>query len=383
MAVSISCGDGELTASVRLTLTSLLAALALVLSYIETMIPVPVPMPGVKLGLSNIAIILALYVIGGRCAMAVAFVKVLASSLLFGSPAMFAYSVGGTLLALVGMLGLYGIPGVGVVAVSVVSAVLHNIGQLIVASCMLSSTAVFLSLPPLMVAACITGALTGVVASTILPVMKQATEQVLYISAIDTEKALETSAGQMFVEAIKPGNIVALIGENGSGKSTLARSLPNLLAPQRVCLAFQNPENQVVAPVVRDDVAFGLENEGCAPDSMAIAVSAGLSRVGLEGEAYRLVSSLSGGQCQQEVLAGLLVLSPDVLVLDEVTSMMDVVARDTFLACIRDLVAEGCAVVMITQHSDEAILADKIALMKNGSVVRCGGREVAGEVLWH
>ena len=211
MARAKSCE--ELVSSVRLTLTSLLAALALVLSYIETMIPIPVPIPGVKLGLSNIAVVLALYILDGRCAVAVAFVKVLAGSLLFGSPAMFAYSAAGTLLALAGMLMLYRVPGVGLIAVSMVSAVLHNIGQLIVASFMLSSMAVFVSLPPLMVAACITGALTGATASTILPTTKQVANQVLYTASIDSRKVVETSAGRMFIEAIKPGSVVALVGE--------------------------------------------------------------------------------------------------------------------------------------------------------------------------
>lgn len=372
---------GELASSVRLTLTSLLAAFALVLSYIETMISVPVPLPGVKLGLSNIAVVLALYVVDGRCAIAVAFVKILASSLLFGSPTMFMYSAAGTLLALSGMLMLYRVSGVGVVAVSMVSAVLHNAGQLIVASWMLSSAAVFVSLPPLMIAACITGAFTGMVASTMLPVTRQVTNQVLYASSIDGQSALATPAGQQFIEALKPGSLVALMGENGSGKSTLARQLPHLLAPQRVCLAFQNPENQIVAPVVRDDVAFGLENEGHDPSRMALEVASGLSRVGLAHKESSLVASLSGGQCQQEVLAGLLVLSPDVLVFDEVTSMMDIVARRQFLKLARDLVSEGCAVVMITQHADEAVLADKIAIMENGFITRCGGEEIIGEAL--
>lgn len=77
----------------------------------------------------------------------------------------------------------------------------------------------------------------------------------------------------------------------------------------------------------------------------------------------------------------MLVLSPDVLVFDEVTSMMDIVARRQFLKLARDLVSEGCAVVVITQHADEAVLADKIAIMENGFITRCGGEEIIGEAL--
>ncbi len=156
---------------------SLLAAVALILSYIETMIPLPVALPGVKLGLANIAVVVALFALDAPTACAVAAVKVLASGFLFGSPMMLAYSLGGMALALAIMLLLRLVPGISVVVVSMASAICHNVGQIAVACLMLSTPAVLFSLPPLAVAACITGALTGAVAQGVLASVRQGAGQ--------------------------------------------------------------------------------------------------------------------------------------------------------------------------------------------------------------
>lgn len=154
----------------HLTNVSLLASAALVLSYLESMVPLPVTLPGVKLGLGNVAVVVALFSLGPRSAGGVAFAKVIASGLLFGSPIMMAYSLGGTLLAFAGMLALQLTAKAGPVAVSMAAAVLHNVGQISVAALLLENSSVFLSLAPLSVAACATGALTGAVAvATLAP----------------------------------------------------------------------------------------------------------------------------------------------------------------------------------------------------------------------
>lgn len=159
----------------HLTSASLLAAAALVLSYLESTIPLPVTLPGVKLGLGNVAVVVALFSLGARPASSVALAKVIASGLLFGSPVMLAYSLGGTALALAGMLGLHLFAKAGPVAVSMTAAVLHNAGQIIVAALLLKNPSVFLSLAPLAVAACVTGALTGAVAAAALASLGYAT----------------------------------------------------------------------------------------------------------------------------------------------------------------------------------------------------------------
>lgn len=138
-----------------------IAALALVLSYIETFIPLPVPVPGVKLGLANVAVLIALKVMDVKSVALVAFVKVLAAGFLFGNPVMMLYSAGGTVLAFVAMAALSRIRGLSVVLVAIVGAVLHNIGQIAVASVILGTPAVWVSMPLLVIAACATGALSG------------------------------------------------------------------------------------------------------------------------------------------------------------------------------------------------------------------------------
>ena len=138
-----------------------LGALALVLSYIETFIPLPVPVPGIKLGLANVVVLVALEVLDVKSAAAVALVKVLAAGFLFGTPIMLAYSGGGTVLAFAVMALLSRIRSLSVVPVAIAGAVFHNVGQLAVAMLILGTPAVWATAPVLVVAACITGALSG------------------------------------------------------------------------------------------------------------------------------------------------------------------------------------------------------------------------------
>lgn len=157
--------DEHLLRTVRV---AVLAAVALALSYVETTIPLPLVFPGAKLGLANIAVLVALFAYDARTAVYVAFIKVLAAGFIFGSPLMMAYSLGGTALSVVGMLLLGMVPGISATVVSMAAAVLHNTGQVIVACLLLGTPAVFVSLPPLALVALVTGALTGVVASSVL-----------------------------------------------------------------------------------------------------------------------------------------------------------------------------------------------------------------------
>ena len=138
------------------------AALALVLSYIETFIPLPVPVPGIKLGLANIAVLAALALLDVKSAAFVALIKVLAAGFLFGNPLMMAYSAGGTVLAFASMAALSRIRGLSIVLVAIVGAVLHNVGQLAVASAILGTPLVWATAPLLVIAACFTGALSGI-----------------------------------------------------------------------------------------------------------------------------------------------------------------------------------------------------------------------------
>lgn len=152
----------------RLARVALLSAIALILSYVETMIPLPTALPGVKLGLANVAVVVALFGFDVRTAFFVALVKVFAAGFLFGSPVMLVYSLGGTVLAFACMALMKQVQEISVVVVSMASAIFHNVGQIAVACVLFGSSAVLISLPPLAIAACVTGALTGCVAAGVL-----------------------------------------------------------------------------------------------------------------------------------------------------------------------------------------------------------------------
>lgn len=350
---------------------SLLCACALVLSYLETMIPLPVAIPGIKLGLANIAVVVALFTLDAKSAAAVSLVKVLASGFLFGSPMMLAYSLGGSALAFAGMVALAALPGVGLVPVSMLAAVLHNAGQLGVAALALGTPSVFVNLGVLGVAACVTGGITGAVAESALAGLE---------AHARGERPRVDTAG--LADILAPGERIAFIGANGSGKSTCALELAGLdgtaadTYPKRhVGMVFQDPDNQIVAPVVRDDTAFGLENRGVDRRAILDAVRDALAALGIGELEDRAVPTLSGGQKQRAAVAGVTALSCDTVVFDEVTSMLDAASREAVERQIEALCAAGVTVIQITQLLEEAERADRIAVFEGGRIACMGTRE--------
>lgn len=344
----------------RLATASLLSAVAITLSYLEATLPLPVSLPGVKLGLANVAVAVALVAADGRTAAEVALVKVLASGLLFGSPVTLAYSLGGTACSLAGMCLLALVPGVGVVPVCMLGAVLHNAGQLAVAALMLGTRSVVALLPPLAAAALVTGSVTGAVAQATLA----------SLAGVEREEKRPLVEGRL---ELVPGERVAFVGANGSGKTSYALALVRRLNETgglgRAAMAFQDPDDQIVATVVRDDVAFGPENLGMPRERMAELVDEALSQVGLAAEmGGREVATLSGGERQRVAVAGLLALAPGVVVLDETTSMLDPDARRRVSGLVARLCAGGVAVVQVTQVMDEAFEADRVALFRDGAI---------------
>ncbi len=353
----------------RLARVSLLCACALVLSYLETMIPLPVAVPGIKLGLANVAVVVALYTLDAKSAGAVALVKVFASGFLFGSPMMLVYSLGGTVLAFIGMVALAAVPGVGLVPVSMLAAVLHNVGQLGVAAMALQTPAVFINLGVLGVAACVTGGITGAVAEGALAGIEQAD---------DTRPSVDCAA---LAANIVAGERIAFVGTNGSGKSTCALELARLLKDVNghamcvqgtVGLAFQDPDNQIVAPVVRDDIAFGLENRGVPRDEMRSEVLQALNELGIVELEQRDVDTLSGGQKQRVAASGLVALTPSLMIFDETTAMLDETAREAANDLIDHLCQRDVAVIQITQLLDEVARADRVAVFEAGAIAYLG-----------
>ena len=195
--------------------------------------------------------------------------------------------------------------------------------------------------------------------------------------------------------SITAGEFVAVLGANGSGKSTLARHLNALLLPsegmcrvcgwdtkdetrrwdirQEVSMVFQNPDNQLIAAVVADDVAFGPENLGVPPAEIRTRVQDALALVGMEAYAQAAPHLLSGGQKQRIAIAGAIAMQTHCLVLDEPTAMLDPRGRAEVLSAVKKLHEEqGMTIVYITHFMEEAIAADRIVLMDAGQVVMDG-----------
>jgi len=190
---------------------------------------------------------------------------------------------------------------------------------------------------------------------------------------------------------INPGEFVAILGHNGSGKSTVARHLNALLLPtagavridglntstpnnlwqirQKVGLVLQNPDNQLVATVVEEDVAFGPENLGLPPAVIRQRVDEALRFVGMENYRQYEPHRLSGGQKQRVAIAGILAMRPKYLVLDEPTAMLDPVGRDEVNDVLHRLnTREGLTIILITHHMDEAARAKRVVVMAEGTI---------------
>ena len=203
---------------------------------------------------------------------------------------------------------------------------------------------------------------------------------------------------------IEEGSFVAVLGHNGSGKSTLAKHMNAILLPtggkvyvsgidtadearlldvrRTVGMVFQNPDNQIVANVVEEDVAFAPENLGVPPDEIRKRVDDALKVVGMYEYREHAPHLLSGGQKQRIAIAGVIAMRPRCVVLDEPTAMLDPVGRREVLDTIRDLNRKaGVTVVLITHHMDEAAQADRLVVMSAGHVVADGApKEVFADV---
>lgn len=216
----------------------------------------------------------------------------------------------------------------------------------------------------------------------------------------ETEEGKSFEALKNITTQIRKGGFTAIIGTNGSGKSTLARHLNALLLPtegellvdgmntsdesavwkirQKVGMVFQNPDNQLVAAIVEEDVAFGPENLGVPPEEIRKRVEQALEKVGMTAYRGQAPSMLSGGQKQRIAIAGVLAMQPDCIVLDEPTAMLDPKGRAEVMATIHELnEKEGITIVLITHFMEEAVTADRVMVIDRGVLQMDGtAREV-------
>ena len=232
------------------------------------------------------------------------------------------------------------------------------------------------------------------------PILKTDNLRFSYPAVVEGEQPVVLDGVNL---SIAPGSFVAVLGHNGSGKSTLAKHMNAILLPtggtvyvdgidtadesrlldirRTVGMVFQNPDNQIVANVVEEDVAFAPENLGVPPAEIRQRVDDALKQVGMYQFREHAPHLLSGGQKQRVAIAGVIAMRPRCIVLDEPTAMLDPIGRREVLRTIKQLNREsGVTVVLITHHMDEAAQADRLVVMAAGKVVADG---VPREVFCH
>jgi len=191
---------------------------------------------------------------------------------------------------------------------------------------------------------------------------------------------------------VKKGEFIGLVGSNGSGKSTLLKLLCGILSPQegeviikdqkldehnriKVGYIFQNPENQIIGVTVEEDVAFGLENIGVPREKMLERIEWALSTVGLEGLNHADPNALSGGQKQRLAIASILAMEPEIILMDEPTSMLDPKGRNEIYKVIHNLREIGETIIIATHHSSDLEHVDKIIALNDGEIVYEGDKD--------
>ena len=191
--------------------------------------------------------------------------------------------------------------------------------------------------------------------------------------------------------SVEKGEFISLVGKNGCGKSTLAKLLNGLFEPSegtvsvsgvdtsnedtifevrsKAGMVFQNPDNQMVATIVEDDVAFGPENLGVEPSEIIKRVDESLAAVGMSEYKNSTASRLSGGQKQRVAIAGVLAMKPEIMILDEATSMLDPDGREEVMSVVKKMNDGGITIINITHDMSEVALSQRVIVLKEGEII--------------
>lgn len=194
--------------------------------------------------------------------------------------------------------------------------------------------------------------------------------------------------------SVEKGEFVSVVGHNGSGKSTLAKILNLILIPssgdlylfgkkiekdksddevyelrKKIGMVFQNPDNQIVATIIEEDVAFGPENLGVPASEIKERVKNALEIVDMTSYSRHSINQVSGGQKQRVAIAGIIAIQPEIIIFDESTAMLDPIGRREVMKIISNLKEMGTTIIFITHHMDEAAMADRVVVLDNGTVL--------------
>ena len=414
----------------RIVMVAIFAAVAVVLSIVESIIPLNLQIPGAKLGLANIMILTCLYFLRGRDALMLVILKTIITAFIFGTFSSMLFSLFGSLFSFIVMFLVMklGRNQVSLIGVSVVGGVGHNFGQITAASIVFQTSNIYYYMPLLLVTGLVTGVLVGIAVKYLVPSltklslfeefqgnssgMLQHTEDGLELVIRENSETIALQEqGCAAIElqgvtygygkdhfavdgisvSIPQGQWVTLVGSNGSGKSTLVK-LMNALLPKSagsirvkgielqsdsvgkirktIGMVFQNPDNQFVGTTVEDDIVFGLEGQCLSVEVMEQRMTTYADKLGIADLLHKHPSELSGGQKQRVAIASILSMEPEVVIFDEASSMLDEKTRNDLMVILSDMHKSGRYTILSITHDVEEISAsERVLVLHQGKLI--------------
>lgn len=409
----------------KTVIIAIFAAVAVVLSIVESIIPVNLQIPGAKLGLANIMILTCLYFLRGRDALMLVVLKTIITAFIFGTFSSMLFSLFGSLFSFIVMYLVMklGRNQVSLIGVSIIGGVGHNFGQITAASIVFQSANIYYYMPLLLVTGLVTGILVGIAVKYLVPSLtklslfeefqsqvkdardnrQQRDEEIPpildsgeYDSAIELAGVAYTYDKELPVidnisVNILQGQWVTLVGANGCGKSTLVKLINGLLPKsaglikvkgielqpntigkirQTIGMVFQNPDNQFIGTTVEDDIVFGLEGQCLPIDVMEDRVRTYASKLGISDLLHKHPSELSGGQKQRVAIASILSMEPEVVIFDEASSMLDEKTRNDLQDILSDMHQSGkYTILSITHDAQEIAASERVLVLHEGKFI--------------
>ena len=414
----------------RIVIVAIFAAVAVVLSIVESIIPVNLQIPGAKLGLANIMILTCLYFLRGRDALMLVVLKTIITAFIFGTFSSMLFSLFGSLFSFIVMFMVIklGRNQVSLIGVSVIGGVGHNFGQITAASIVFQTSNIYYYMPLLLLTGLVTGVVVGIAVKYLVPSLtklslfeefqgdglakRQYTGDKSEPITLESREpiameglnspALELQGvtygyaeDQLVVDdislSIPQGQWVTLVGANGSGKSTLVKLLNGLLPKstgsivvkgielqsdtigrirQTIGMVFQNPDNQFVGTTVEDDIVFGLEGQCLPIEVMEERVRTYAAKFGIADLLHKHPSELSGGQKQRVAIASILSMEPEVVIFDEASSMLDEKTRNDLMIILSDMHKSGrYTIVSITHDAQEITASERVLILHEGKLI--------------